>query len=334
MQDSLRERRLLQDILPQRPKISCIAASLSEPSLGLDKSTYNDILAEITEILHCGWPVNFNRNLGSFERDGIKGLYNLLATALKCQHATRLVLFSSIGTAMQSPSREIPEEVPTHFNHAQGTGYSQSKYVAEHICQNASSTRGLPIAIIRIGQIIGDTRFGVWNTTEATPLVIRSVKSTGCLPALEEKLEWMPVDTVARVTSEILLQQTENGVCEVFNLVNPHALDWKTEFLPILREKGLVFDSVQPSEWLRRLENSDPDPKANPTVKLAGYFARKIAGAASESERASGHWCSERTRQRSASFAAVQAPDSELVGRIVNYFDGQWDLPGIQPIQT
>ncbi|KAB8211953.1 hypothetical protein BDV34DRAFT_233934 [Aspergillus parasiticus] len=331
VKESLHERCLFSDFSSEHfEKVVYIPASLPEASLGIDPSTYTQILAEVTDILHCGWPVNFSRNLRSFERDGILGLRNLIDTTLKSKGPVpaRIVFFSSIGTAMCTPSPDIPEEVPVQFDYAQTTGYARSKYVAEHICQIACQERGVPTSIVRIGQIIGDTRHGVWNISEATPLMIRSAKTLGCLPALDESLEWLPVDLVAKVTSEILSNTGLQGpsICEVFNVVNPHTLSWKEDLLPILQQKGLQFDIVEPRVWLEKLKQSDPDPMRNPTIKLKDYFTRKIDVADSQAPEVFQHWRSERTKLKSPSFAAARAPEAELLGRILHYFDEKFGL--------
>ena len=65
-------------------------------------------------------------------------------------------------------------------------GYARSKLVAERIVQAAAETTGMTAKVFRVGQIVGDTERGIWNTTEAIPLMIQSAKTIGALPALEE----------------------------------------------------------------------------------------------------------------------------------------------------
>lgn len=40
--------------------------------------------------------------------------------------------------------------------------------------------------MVRIGQLCADRVGGVWNETEAWPLMFASVNAVGCLPELEE----------------------------------------------------------------------------------------------------------------------------------------------------
>jgi thioester reductase-like protein len=72
---------------------------------------------------------------------------------------------------------------------AAAVGYARSKWVAEHICNSAHETslRGR-VAVVRIGQLCGDTEHGIWNESEAWPLLIASVRYTECLPTLRDEV--------------------------------------------------------------------------------------------------------------------------------------------------
>lgn len=64
---------------------------------------------------------------------------------------------------------------------ALGSGYSESKWVAENVLKAAASQTALRPTIVRIGQISGGTN-GCWNTTEWLPAMVLSTKNVGCLP--------------------------------------------------------------------------------------------------------------------------------------------------------
>lgn len=60
--------------------------------------------------------------------------------------------------------------------------------MGEAICEAAHRTTRLNgrMHVLRIGQLCGDTKGGIWNVTEAWPLMLSSVSVTGTLPNLEE----------------------------------------------------------------------------------------------------------------------------------------------------
>ena len=63
--------------------------------------------------------------------------------------------------------------------------------------QAAVAESGANATILRIGQVVGDTKWGVWNDNEALPLIIRSAMTMGVLPQLDVACSWLPVNTVA-----------------------------------------------------------------------------------------------------------------------------------------
>ena len=82
-------------------------------------------------------------------------------------------------------------------------GYGQSKLVGEHIVTAAVSKAGARASILRIGQVVGDVKHGMWNDREATPAVVRSALTMGVLPELKTLCEWLPVDTLANCVLEL-----------------------------------------------------------------------------------------------------------------------------------
>jgi carbohydrate kinase (thermoresistant glucokinase family) len=62
---------------------------------------------------------------------------------------------------------------------------------------------------------------------------------------------------------------------QVFHIVNPTSFHWTEDYLPALAASGLQFETVPQREWIRRLRESNPDPVANPPIKLLDFFASK-----------------------------------------------------------
>jgi len=145
------------------------------------------MLKTTTHIIHAAWPVNFQLSLSSFEPQ-LRGLHNLLNIALQTPHATpsHFYFCSSVAVAIATPAPAVIPEAPiTHFSQALASGYARSKLVAERIVAAAAETAGVPTRILRIGQVVGDTQVGIWNDTEAWPLIVRSARTLGVLPSLD-----------------------------------------------------------------------------------------------------------------------------------------------------
>ncbi len=245
------------------------------------RSFIPDITKNLTSVIHCAWPVNFNYGLEFFEPH-IKSVSDLIKICLSSERKAKFIFCSSISTALCCPT-PVPESVINDLSQsAAPMGYGQSKLVCEHIVKNACSQTGIFARSARIGQIVGDTKNGIWNSTEAYPLMIQSAKVLKALPAIPEMLSWTPVDVVANVILDILFEGEAkeqslgvDGGDVVYNVTTPKLVDWTSDLLPALKnDAGLEFEVVGIDEWLRRLANSPSDAKVNPTIKLLDHFEK------------------------------------------------------------
>jgi thioester reductase-like protein len=64
-----------------------------------------------------------------------------------------------------------------------GTGYSESKWVAERILDAAAERTALRPVVVRLGQVCGEGN-GTWNEKEWFPSLVKSALTLGCLPSL------------------------------------------------------------------------------------------------------------------------------------------------------
>jgi thioester reductase-like protein len=267
-------------------KIVPMTKDFSQPDFGslLEGSQEATYAASI--IIHTAWPVDFNLSLDTFEPQ-LASLSNLLKLSLSVRRAPAKLLFcSSISSALGTPTpAAIPESVLPQPLHAQETGYARSKFCAEHILHQAAIHAGADTIVARIGQIIGDNEKGIWNSSDAIPLMVRSATVVGALPDLEGvHCQWLPVDECARAICEMVGLTTNSTHTQVsvsrergaqfFNVLHPHPISWSDEVLPALRQAGLEFKIVPTREWLRLLASSNPDPAKNPTIKLLDFWTR------------------------------------------------------------
>ncbi len=289
-------------------RVESFSADLTRPDLGLDP----ELLRDVNLVIHNAWSVNFNMGVASFENQ-IQGARNLIDFSFKSN--ARFFLVSSVSAAVRS-GLVIPESHLEHLTDAQEMGYARSKLVAERLCQHAQRA-GLDARVLRVGQIAGDTQLGQWNATEAIPLMIRSAVAIGALPTLDDTLNWLPIDVVAKVMVEVCHAPKRH---DVYHVVNPKAFNWTRDLLPMLRQAGLEFEEVSIQTWLERLAASNPDPEVNPTIKLLGFFRNKYAkprsGPAVRFE-------TNITEGVSKTLSEVGAPDAPLIGKMVQYWTTQ-----------
>lgn len=298
-------------------RLVALRSDLSSPTLGLDPDTYQAITQNLGSVIHCAWSVNFNMHLSSFKQTNLGGVLNLIALTRAGRDAS-FNFCSSVSVASRCPLPEVPERVP-ELEWAQGMGYAQSKSVAEHVCLRAAQQARVRTRVLRVGQIIADTDHGVWNHTEAIPLMMQSAITVGALPRLRETPSWLPVDTVAHAVVDISLSDAGSIVT---NVTNPRTFSWTEDLLPALKTAGLEFDEVEPREWVRRLRASNPDPAANPPIKLVDFFAAKYDR---DEFPPTKPFATDVARRLSPALADAPLLSRELVDKFVRYFQaGAW----------
>lgn len=274
----------------QASKIVALRSALDQPNLGLeaDSDVLHQLQQSVTQVIHVAWPVNFNLPLNQFEPH-IRGLHNLIQFSLSVSRSEPAVLMfcSSVSTALKAPSAKIPE-APMGLECAY-LGYGQSKLVCEHIISIARHS-GARAYSLRIGQVSGHSKKGLWNDAEALPLLIRSALTLKALPDLSQSCSWLPVDKLAAVILEVTRarsaanQEHAKNYSDIFagpgqmddsvyNLCNPREFSWSA-FLESLSRNGFPFETVPFDEWLQMLRDSEArgEGHVNPAVKLIDHY--------------------------------------------------------------
>jgi thioester reductase-like protein len=273
-------------------KVICLPCDLSRPDLGLDESMRREISSTMDVIIHAAWAVNFTLRLKSFEFH-LAGLRNLLnagfaaASRVSERSHRRSVTFafcSSIASVSSSSNAVVEERISNDPAESSPLGYSRSKWIAESICVNASNRakkQGVPfdVKVLRIGQLCGDTKCGIWNKSEAWPIMLSTFDVTGCMPdLLGEKLNWLPLDVAANTVNEIAFEdaRASNPVGEtaVYHILNPHTNpSWRTMLQWLQEQEGTGLEIVEPGRWLDVLQKRlATDSVDHPSRKLLALW--------------------------------------------------------------
>lgn len=307
-----------------------LASDIGETHLGLNDEQYESLRTSVTDIIHGAWAVNFNMSLSSFEHPSIASVSHLLNFAISSplHPRPRFSFVSSIATVILAMAQGQVKEIRYGWEAAIQMGYGQSKWVAEEICSAAAkyaAQKGIdfPVQILRVGQVVGDTKHGMWNPKEAIPLTVQSALITGALPVREkdEVNFWLPVDIAADAVVELALRSRpddDGKEARVFHVLSTTPLRWNAEFLPALASNNFSFEAVPPQEWLRRLES------AVPNHRLLQFFKRTYGVVRDERapKRAEGSIDLSEARKYSNALRSVTKIDEELVGKFLNYWLG------------
>ena len=310
----------------------------SEPDLGLSRDDYADLAANAVSIIHAAWAVNFRASLRSFVKDHLLGLHNLLLFALSSSHALspHFTFCSSTASVILSrPNAPVQERISQSPLTASPLGYSRSKWIAEVICARAHASTRLKgrISVLRVGQLCGDTTHGVWNASEAWPLMLSSVRASGSLPDLpHESLSWLPVDVAAAAVAEASSiddgadSNAEEEEVPVYHILNPHLKPTWSDLLIWLKRLYPGFSILPPNEWVENLENLRGKAEEHPARKLVGLWRDAYCGDNVKQEGKDKQelvFEMEKTKKAIAVMRDVRPVDEELFAKIWTWIEGK-----------
>ena len=187
----------------------------------------------------------------------------------------RILFTSSIGAASNwatyaaSSRDKIPEVELIEWKLAR-TGYGQSKLVSERLLARAARTFGIPVCVVRIGQMAGPIQhgeFGAWPRQEWVPSLIHSSVALGAIPGdlgPNEAVDWVPVDMAAGAIVELALQTdterenvgTRKKEAQFFHVSNKTLTAWSDILPTMCRYLPEEIRVVNIIEWVDLLEKA------------------------------------------------------------------------------
>ncbi|KAI7285022.1 male sterility protein [Hortaea werneckii] len=276
------------------PKIEVVPYEMSDSHLGLGYQRYSNLAKEVTLVLHNAWKMDFNTPVHEFEQDCLRSAIHLMHFANTGM--SKIFAFSSSVATHLGPAaagKEVAEaEMANDPNLALDTGYAQSKFVVEILAQSFARHTGLPVAVLRIGQLCGHSKLAAWNETEMFPIMINTgLNHLKAMPRLEgQMVDWLPVDICAASIDSLLTAAPQPKPLDsadtagnslrsrVHNLVNPKALPWDSFLDVLLDASGMDFDRIPMSEWVVRLQALSESGIEVPGTRLLSFFQDMASG--------------------------------------------------------
>ncbi|KAJ4474501.1 acetyl-CoA synthetase-like protein [Lentinula aciculospora] len=285
------EDKALDVNLLSSDKLIYLEGEASQLHLGLEGDLYNEILQNVTIIIHNAWRLDFNLALSSFEPH-IRGTRNVIDFARASAHASSLrLLFTSSIASTQSWNTATQGSYADHIDanprYAVGGGYGESKYVTERILEKS----GLCVSILRIGQISGGSPNGAWAMSDWFPMMVKSSLALNMLPDAHGVVSWAPMDAISDAILDVAF--TPQDLPLVVNLVHPFPVSW-TSVMEAIRKtlitaKNLDDSNALPlvplSNWVAALEEAGNRNTATeqtsielPASKIVGFIQNMVLG--------------------------------------------------------
>ncbi|KAF2023697.1 acetyl-CoA synthetase-like protein [Setomelanomma holmii] len=326
--------RGLELSLDEIHKIVAVPSDLGKPDFGIGSSRFKNLRSSVTLVIHSAWAVNFNVSVKSFEDQHIASVASFIRLCQTKPQGTpaRFFFCSSVSSVGNTPRPDsVPEGPVRDITHVQGTGYARSKYVAEQIVHRAAKDARAKARVLRIGQLVGDSKAGGWNTTEGIPLMMQTAMTLGALPTLDEEMSWLPVDYAARIildvcgVSENKLPSRIRSPDLVYHVLNPTRFHWTRDMLPALADAGLQFETLPTDQWMERLRNSEKDPAKNSPIKLLDWFESKYGRSVSTGNKGVLEFVTEETGKDSVTLGRIpDVTDRAYMSKVINRLKERW----------
>ena len=142
-------------------------------------------------------------------------------------------------------------------------GYARTKWVAERMCAIAES-RGLPISVLRPGNMAGSTITGAQNPDDLNYLFLKAITLLGAVPdkGTSYALDLTPVDFAAKAVVHLAVQSPYRAIGQRMHLQNPQAPVPLAQVAMWLRELGHSLESVTREEWYKRIQEAAHEERA------------------------------------------------------------------------
>ncbi|KAJ7731258.1 acetyl-CoA synthetase-like protein [Mycena metata] len=291
-------------------KLMYVEGDAASPNLGLPFDVWTEVRDTITVVIHNAWMLDFNKTLSSFEPH-VKATRNLIDLALQGA-GVRFMFTSSVRTGLgwDATRGPFPEELQPTADAAVGSGYGESKYVAERA------------------------------TTDWVPALVQSSIALGNFPSDPSGVvAWLPPEAIAQAIIDVGVLGARKPPFAI-NLVHPRPIAWDevissmtgTAHLPLvpfaewvqqLQDRSLG-STAKDIEDIMRIHSSDrrlPTPSdynfTQPAIKLLAFFKTMVGGAANI------EFSTTKARTTSESMRLLKPLSEEDVQRWIQYWRKQ-----------
>jgi thioester reductase-like protein len=205
-------------------RVKPVIGDISLPRLGLDSRIYHKVLTGLDCVVHVAANVNLVDTAPALERINTGGTAQIIELCLEANlpliytstYAVAGMLAFQPGLVFRESDLDVGQDFATLH-------YARSKFEAEKLI-HAAGNKGLRWAIIRPGNIFGDSVTGAYPLISLTVTgvyydIIRTVTTTGLAMFQPDRLDITPVDYIAEAIVAVIFEPEAFG--KTFHLVNP-----------------------------------------------------------------------------------------------------------------
>ena len=253
-----------------------VPGDLAKPNLGLPASGFDELARSLDVIYHAGALVNFIYPYAKLRDANVGGTRELIRLAgqyrgIPIHYVSTTAVLAGFGVM---GAQEVTEDTPLAYADHLCMGYIESKFVAEELLRHACRA-GLPVAIYRPLDIVGDHRTGTWNTATEMYALIKFIADTGYAPDIDLPLDFVPADVCAAAIRYISSHTRASGTTYHLSSQKYALLGSLVERL---RHHGYAIDEIAYGEWVDELLKYAAHHPAHPMTPFVPLFVNRCAG--------------------------------------------------------
>ena len=268
-------------------KIELLSGDVALPGCGLNLQSASRIQDEVSVIIHGAALTSFSSEVEAARAINVIGTKNLLELARHCRNLRSLCHLSTVYVAGKRRGLIREDELAHSWGFV--NAYEQSKYEAEQLLQ--THARQLPISVVRLSTILGDSREGSVGKLGAIHHALRLFfhSLAPFVPGTSQSLvDLIPIDYAAESVAALALQPFVPGTWHICGGVDSLPLEEMLElslqlfcfYRPAWRkrviEKPAIVDLKTFDLFVKSVEETGESMLKN-SVALLKHFAPQLA---------------------------------------------------------
>jgi L-aminoadipate-semialdehyde dehydrogenase len=264
LKDGCEARGLWDEKWLTKGQLDVVLGDLEKDKLGMSDADWTKVSEETQAILHNGAVVHWVYPYSRLRAANVAATISIIELSQLGQ--PKPISFISTTAVFETPTyyldlsdamlakggKGVLESDPLDGSlTGLGSGYGQSKWVAERILMEAGR-RGLRTSIVRPSYILGDSQSAVTNTDDFVWRLVKGCIQLGLIPDIYNTINLSPVDHVARIASLSLLRPAEDSL-KVFQVTQRPNVRFN-DFLASLPKYGYKVSRAEYLIWRTKLE--------------------------------------------------------------------------------